>query len=104
VVIDEGDNVATAIDDIQPGETLTIEVGGRELAITAAELIRFGHKLALKPLPERSDVIKYNEVIGTTTRDIGVGEHVHVHNVVSNRANAQRAEAAGGGGAGAPAR
>lgn len=95
MVIDEGDNVATAIDDIQPGETLTVDVAGKQLTVQVAEAIRFGHKLALKALPERSDVIKYNEIIGTTTRDIGVGEHVHVHNVISNRTNAQRRDAAG---------
>ena len=26
-------------------------------------------------------VIKYGEVIGVATKNIGVGEHVHVHNV-----------------------
>jgi altronate dehydratase small subunit len=94
VVIDEGDNVATAIDDIKAGEVLEVNVGGVPLSVRAAETIRFGHKLALRPIPEGDSVIKYNEVVGTATRAIGVGEHVHVHNVVSNRSNAQSMRAA----------
>jgi len=32
------------------------------------------------------DILKYAAVIGRATKDIQVGEHVHVHNVESTRA------------------
>ena len=33
---------------------------------------------------------KYGEVIGAATRDIRVGEHVHVHNVEGKRGRGDR--------------
>ena len=31
-------------------------------------------------------IIKYGEIIGTATSNINIGEHVHIHNVIGNRA------------------
>ena len=45
-----------------------------------------GHKIALCALAGGAKVIKYGQPIGLTTQPIGVGEHVHIHNVVSSRA------------------
>jgi hypothetical protein len=45
-----------------------------------------GHKIALCPLARGATVIKYGQPIGVVTQDIGVGEHVHIHNVASARA------------------
>jgi altronate dehydratase small subunit len=89
LIMDAGDNVATAIDDIQAGETIALEHRSRELQVLVSERIPFGHKLALAPISRGGSVIKYNEVIGTATADIAAGQLVHVHNVVSNRTNAQ---------------
>lgn len=48
----------------------------------AVENIDAGHKVALAAIAERQPVIKYGQVIGLASRDIGIGEHVHTHNLV----------------------
>jgi altronate dehydratase small subunit len=89
IIIDQDDNVATAIDDLQPGESLKLEVGSLHVEVRVVEPIKFGHKVALRPIPKGSSVVKYNETVGTATQDISAGAHVHVHNVTSNRTNAR---------------
>jgi len=42
-----------------------------------------GHKFALEDIEKGEAVIKYGEPIGQSTEKIARGEHVHVHNVVS---------------------
>ena len=39
------------------------------------------HKYAVRPIKKGDKVIKYGQVIGIATEDIGVGEHVHSHNM-----------------------
>lgn len=85
IVINEKDNVATALEDIPAGARVKIRVGAEEHEIQVVTPIQFGHKFALRPIPKGGDVIKYGEVIGKTTADISPGEHVHVHNVESQR-------------------
>ena len=43
-----------------------------------------GHKYAVREIKSGENVIKYGMPIGHATRDIKVGEHVHVHNVATN--------------------
>ncbi len=43
-----------------------------------------GHKYALREICMGENVIKYGMPIGRATQKIGVGEHVHVHNVKTN--------------------
>lgn len=47
--------------------------------------IPYGHKIALCTITAGSDIIKYGESLGEATKDIGPGEHVHVHNLDSKR-------------------
>lgn len=81
-LVDETDNVATNVADAIPGGTL-LEVGGRE--IKAINNIPYGHKIALEFIPQGATVTKYGLSIGNATIDIQPGEHVHAHNVESNR-------------------
>ncbi len=85
VVINPKDNVATALKDLEKGQLITFEVMGNKLEIILLNTIPFGHKIALKEIAKGEDVIKYGEVIGRTTQDIDIGEHVHIHNVESKR-------------------
>jgi altronate dehydratase small subunit len=85
VVINEKDNVATAVTPMKSGSTLSLEVQGRAEKIKLLSDIPMGHKFALRGIDEGADVIKYGEPIGRTTAPIAKGEHVHVHNVVSHR-------------------
>ncbi len=85
VVLDEKDNVATSLLDISAGESFHIQVGARSLTINMRDDIPFGHKFCIKEIDVYSPIIKYGQIIGVATRSIAVGEHVHIHNVVSSR-------------------
>jgi altronate dehydratase small subunit len=85
VVINEKDNVATAVAPMKTGSTVSLEVQGRAEKIKLLSDIPMGHKFALRGIDQGADVIKYGEPIGRTTAAIAKGEHVHVHNVVSHR-------------------
>jgi altronate dehydratase small subunit len=85
IVINEKDNVATAIMPLKPGSTVSLEVQGRLEKIKLRSPIPMGHKFALREIGAGAEVIKYGEPIGKTTASIARGEHVHVHNVVSHR-------------------
>lgn len=85
IVINPKDNVATTLNDLKKGQSITIEVGGKTLDIVSLNMIPFGHKIALRNIAKGDDVLKYGEAIGRATRDITIGEHVHIHNVESKR-------------------
>lgn len=67
------DNVAVALADLTAGETA--------LGVTLTSAVPKGHKFALSPLEEGSQVIKYGHPIGNATARIGRGDHVHSHNL-----------------------
>ena len=73
------DNVVVALHPIAKG-TL-VEVDG--LSVTALEDIPQGHKMAVKPIKNGENVIKYGFPIGTAKVDIPVGAWVHTQNVQS---------------------
>ncbi len=79
------DNVATVLEDVAPGQSVEVEGGAKILAVSAAETIPFGHKIALMKISASAKVRKYGEVIGTATQNISAGGHVHVHNIQSTR-------------------
>ncbi len=85
IVIDQRDNVAVALFAIKRGERVTIRIGEEARELVAKSDIPFGHKLAVKDISKGEEIIKYGEVIGRATKDIEVGEHVHIHNVESLR-------------------
>ena len=74
------DNVVVALHPIAKG-TL-VEVDG--LAVTALEDIPQGHKMAVKPIKNGENVIKYGFPIGHTTADAAPGTWMHTHNVHTN--------------------
>ena len=85
IVINEKDNVATAIVPLKAGASIPLVAQGRNEKIKLRAAIPMGHKFALVDIPKGTDVIKYGEAIGQTIAAISRGEHVHVHNVVSHR-------------------
>jgi len=102
VVMHEGDDVATALRDLQPGERLQYRDGTREGSIEVRQGIPFGHKLALRAVQAGEAVRKYGAVIGRATAPIAAGEHVHVHNLSGVRGRGDLAAGpAEGAGAGA---
>src|SRR5258708_6162044 len=49
--------------------------------VRAAAPIPPGHKIAVRAVAQGQPMRRYNQIIGFATRDIAVGEHVHVHNL-----------------------
>lgn len=80
-----GDQVATVLQPVQAGDTVTVEDSGTTFLITAAQDVPFGHKIAVTDLPVGTSVCKYGEVIGVATAAIPLGSHVHEHNLRSLR-------------------
>jgi altronate dehydratase len=81
LVISERDNVATALEPLEPGRVL--DLAGRHIEVL--ERIPAGHKIALVAIGAGAAVIKYGSAIGNASASIDPGTHVHTHNVVSSR-------------------
>ena len=88
LVLHPADNVAVARVDIAAGALLPLPRGG---AVTSSTAVPAGHKIALQALAEGAVVRKYGQVIGSATRAIAAGEHVHVHNLGMTAAQAAQA-------------
>jgi altronate dehydratase len=74
------DNVVTVIVMIGAGEEIVIE----GTAVRTASGIPLGHKVATRAIATGEKVLKYGVPIGSATRDISPGEHVHTHNLKSD--------------------
>ena len=81
LVISAADNVATALEPLDPGRTVRLGA----ITLTIAEAIPRGHKVALCAIRAGERVIKYGSPIGSASADIAPGTHVHTHNVASAR-------------------
>lgn len=86
ILLDPRDNVATALVSLPAGQT--VSVGGN--AVTLQGAVPQGHKFASRAIGAAEPVIKYGQPIGRATADIEPGEHVHVHNLASQRGSASR--------------
>ena len=75
------DNVAVALADLEMGEVLDLPPG----RVVVGPRIPFGHKVAVAAVAVGEEVRKYGEVIGLANAPISPGDHVHVHNVESQR-------------------
>jgi altronate hydrolase len=71
------DNIAVARKPIPTGIALSFDGG----TFTLPSAIKMGHKFAVVPIKEGDAIHKYGQIIGFAERNIGPGEHVHVHNV-----------------------
>jgi altronate dehydratase small subunit len=85
ILIDRKDNVATALSQLQKGDSVEVGIDEYTLDTKLLQDIPFGHKYALKDIRQGEAVIKYGEAIGLATKQIQQGEHVHVHNVESQK-------------------
>jgi len=91
-VVEDTDNVATVLRNVEAGETVEISIGSESRTIDILEDVQFGHKLAIELIPEGETVIKYGKSIGNATEDIEPGEWVHIDNVESNYGRGDIAE------------
>ncbi|EGC1836773.1 UxaA family hydrolase [Campylobacter jejuni] len=77
IIVNEKDNVATALRDFKKGE----KVANIELLNDIAS----GHKFALKDIKKDEIIIKYAEAIASASCHISTGEWVHIHNTAGIR-------------------
>ena len=69
------DNVTIVLNTVASGGALF------PFDVLAKDNIPSGHKVAIVPIKAGADIVKYGQIIGTASRNIEVGEHVHVQNV-----------------------
>lgn len=86
VIIDGADHVATALRPLSAGEPVCVGGPNGTSTIIAVDDIPLCHKIAVRVVKLGDAVSKYGEFIGDATRDIELGEHVHIHNIESRAA------------------
>jgi len=80
-LINDKDNVITALADIAADEEVKVRRKGEEMIYRCNQDIPFGHKIAIEDIKKGDRIIKYGEPIGSATQDIRKGDWVHTHNV-----------------------
>ena len=82
----EGDDVAVAVRDTEPGDAsgASLDTGAR-FAIAVRTAIPLGHKVAMRDLAEGETVTEYGVTIGLTRCAVAAGDLVHTHNLRSAR-------------------
>lgn len=85
--VNEQDNVATVFSEcVKKGCTVCIvDKKGNQHTVVAQNDIPYAHKIAIQEIQHGSHIIKYGQSLGVATEKIGVGEHVHIHNLDSER-------------------
>ncbi|MGI6226089.1 MAG: UxaA family hydrolase [Peptococcales bacterium] len=85
-VVDERDNVTTILQEgLLKGSKIEVKYGENSEFIELVDQIKYGHKVAIKPIKNGEKITKYGLTIGIANRNIDIGEHVHIQNVESIR-------------------
>ncbi len=87
IVVDKLDNVATALRNLEQGESIRIDSD----EVATKESIKQGFKIALDDIAEGQPAIKYGEVIGLATQNIAKGTCVHIHNLEGMKGRGDKA-------------
>jgi len=74
------DNIVVLTRSVQAGDV--VEIDGR--SVSMKEALGLGHKLACRRIVAGEKILKYGVPIGSATRDIEPGEHVHLHSMQSD--------------------
>jgi altronate dehydratase small subunit len=74
------DNVLIAVRALHSGEELRFE----DMSLAIACEVPLGHKVAARAIEAGAKIVKWGAPIGSATQAIGVGEHVHLHNMQSD--------------------
>lgn len=86
LVHEEGDDVAVAVRDTEPGTVRGAYLrSGASFEMEICAQIPLGHKVALRELNENEHVTEYGVPIGMARHPIAQGDHVHTHNLRSAR-------------------
>lgn len=80
------DNVGTVVvEPIRAGDKVGCNGERSDIQVVAGDDIAYGHKIALMNIAKGDTILKYGLSIGSASRDIRAGAHVHTHNVESKR-------------------
>ncbi len=79
--IEPNDTVGIVLENTRKGE----QIAFGDLIVVATVDINMPHKVALQEIAEGEEIFKYGEVIGYATQPISTGDHVHVHNLDSEK-------------------
>lgn len=90
ILIDRKDTVATALCPLEKGTAVRVELEDIAVDVSLSQDIPFGHKFALADMQPGAPVMKYGEPIGLAIEKIRKGEHVHVHNMESQKGRGDR--------------
>jgi altronate dehydratase small subunit len=87
LVVHEEDNVANLIGPGARGDAVRGTVEGREgdEHVVLVDDIPANHKFARRDIAAGEEILKYGLSIGRASTAIRRGEHVHTHNIESNR-------------------
>ena len=77
------DNCVTLAGVADVGDMVRFLDGGVEKTVAAGGHVPVWHKMAVRPVEKGRGVYKYGAVIGIALENIGIGDHVHVHNIRS---------------------
>ena len=90
ILVDKKDNVATALRQLEEGNSIQVKLENFAIDVTSRQTIPFGHQFALKNIELVEAIIKYDEVIGLdklyafhlndSKKDLGsrVDRHEHI--------------------------
>lgn len=86
MIIEKGDNVATCLEKVEKGKSVRLMLNGKMgRTLKANQAIPYIHKICISPLKKGEHCMKYGLSIGVASRDIQVGDYIHVHNIESAR-------------------
>jgi hypothetical protein len=80
IILAQTDTVAVARCAMHAGDE--VKIG--DVSVILAQSVTMGHKLARKAMQPGDKVLKYGVSIGSATKPIAVGDHVHLHNMKSD--------------------
>ncbi len=78
--ISDSDNVYVLLRSVNAGTPL--QIGKQTVVVENA--LELGHKIAARNIAAGEKIVKYGAPIGSATRDIRTGQHVHLHNFKSD--------------------
>ena len=88
LVHDHEDNVGVVVvEGLRAGTRMlgVVTTDNSSFELVAAADVPIGHKVALRKIASGDTAIKYGEDIGRFVADVGMGDHVHVHNLKTKR-------------------
>lgn len=84
ILIDPADSVATVLTAVEAGSDVEFVRGEETVCVKAGMPIPQYHKIAVRPVAQGGNVLKYGEIIGRARRPIRPGDHVHTDNLSSD--------------------